>query len=428
MADTESPITESSTTESPKTKEEEFLYDWNLIGEREIPTPPLVELDDETLRDGLQGPSVRQPDLSEKIEILHRMKDLNIHAANIGYAGAGEKVLDHVVALAEEIRNQKLGISPNCAGRSHPADILPIAEAQQRSGVAIEAALFLGSSPIRQFVEGWDIDFLIRSTHDAVTLARKEGLEVMFVTEDTTRAPADVLHKIYSTAIEAGARRICLADTVGHATPWGVKALVSFACEIVADSGEDVVIDWHGHRDRNLGVINSLAALSAGATRVHACGLGIGERVGNTPMDTLLVNLKLMGWLDVDLHSLPAYCETISLATDTPVPHNTPAIGKDAFETGTGVHAAAVLKAIRTGDTWLANRIYSGVPADELGREQEIMVGPMSGKANAVAWLTKRGEPTDEATVDKVLAAAKASDHVLCDDEIYQLLSTEHVQ
>jgi len=371
---------------------------------------------------------VRQPRLGEKIEILHRMKDLGIHAANIGYAGAGEKVLDHVVALAEEISQQNLGIYPNCAGRSHAADILPIAEAQQRSGVAIEAALFLGSSPIRQFVEGWDIDFLIRTTHEAVTLAVNEGLEVMFVTEDTTRAPADVLHKIYSTAIEAGARRICLADTVGHATPWGVKALVSYACEIVADSGEDVIIDWHGHRDRNLGVINSLAALSAGATRVHACGLGIGERVGNTPMDTLLVNLKLLGWLDVDLHSLPAYCEAISLATDTPVPHNTPAIGKDAFETGTGVHAAAVLKAIRTGDTWLANRIYSGVPADELGREQEIMVGPMSGKANALAWLTKRGEPTDEATVDKVLAAAKASDHVLCDEEIYKLLSTEHVQ
>ncbi len=415
-------------TDSVQTREQEFLYDWNLVGETEVEPPKLVELDDETLRDGLQGPSVRQPTLDEKIGILHRMKDLGMHAANIGYAGAGPAVLDHVVALAEEIRTEGLGISPNCAGRSHESDILPIVEAQQRSGIAIEAALFLGSSPIRQFVEGWDIDFLIRTTHDAVTLARKEGVEVMFVTEDTTRAPADVLDKIYTTAIEAGARRICLADTVGHATPWGVKALVSFACKVVADSGEDVKIDWHGHRDRNLGVINSLAALSAGATRVHACGLGIGERVGNTPMDTLLVNLKLLGWLDVDLHSLPAYCEAVSSATDTPVANNTPGVGKDAFETGTGVHAAAVLKAIRTGDTWLANRIYSGVPADELGREQEIMVGPMSGKANAVAWLTKRGRPTDEATVELILDAAKASDHILADEEIYGLLSSESAQ
>ena len=411
--------------EPTRTREQQYFYDWNLVGEDEITKPDLVELDDETLRDGLQGPSVRQPNLDERLEILHRMDDLGIHAANIGYAGAGPEVLDHIVALAQEIERGGLSMTPNCAGRTHASDILPIAEAQQRSGVGIQAALFLGSSPIRQFVEGWDVDFLVRTANEAVTLARKEDLEVMFVTEDTTRAPADVLHRVYTTAIEAGARRICLADTVGHATPWGVRALVAFAKQIVADSGEDVQIDWHGHRDRNLGVVNSLAALSAGVTRVHACGLGIGERSGNTPMDTLLVNLKLLGWIDIDLHGLLAYCEAISRATDTPIPNNTPAIGKDAFETGTGVHAAAVLKAMQTGDVWLANRIYSGVPADELGREQEIMVGPMSGKANAVAWLSKRGLPCDDACVDKILAAAKQSDHVLCEDEIDQALHAE---
>jgi 2-isopropylmalate synthase len=376
----------------------------------------------------LQSPSVRQPNLGEKLEILHRMVALGIHAADIGYPGAGPTVVDHVVALAEEISNQGFSIEPNCAGRTHATDILPISEAQQRSGVAIEAALFLGSSPIRQFVESWDADFLVKTTEEAVTLARNEGLEVMYVTEDTTRARPEVLRRVYTAAIEAGARRICLADTVGHATPWGVRALVAFAREIVADSGEDVKIDWHGHRDRNLSVINSLAALSAGAHRVHGCGLGIGERVGNTPMETLMVNLKLLGWLDADLHELPAYCEAVSKATDTPVPNNCPAIGKDAFETSTGVHAAAVLKALRTGDTWLANRIYSGVPADELGREQEITVGPMSGKANAVAWLTKRGHTCDEETVDKILAAAKASDHVLREEEVLGFVSTAHTQ
>lgn len=408
--------------DSTEAKERQYLYDWNLVGEDAITKPDLVELDDETLRDGLQGPSVRQPNLDERIEILHRMNDLGIHGANIGYAGASPQMVDHIVALAQEIDREGLSMAPNSAGRTHASDILPIAEAQQRSGVGIQAALFLGSSPIRQFVEGWNVDFLVRTTHEAVTLARKEGLEVMFVTEDTTRAPADVLHRVYTAAIEAGARRICLADTVGHATPWGVSALVTFAKQIVADSGEDVQIDWHGHRDRNLGVVNSLTALSSGATRVHACGLGIGERSGNTPMDALLVNLKLLGWLDVDLHGLMAYCETISSATDTPIPNNTPAIGKDAFETGTGVHAAAVLKAMQTGDAWLANRIYSGVPADELGREQEIMVGPMSGKANAVAWLSKHGLSCDDANIDKLLVAAKQSDHVLCEAEIETVL------
>jgi len=352
------------------------------------------------------------------------MAPLGIHAADIGYAGADPVVLDHVVALAEEIEREGFDIAPNCAGRTHAADILPIAEAQQRSGVPIEASLFLGSSPIRQFVEGWDAEFLVKTTHDAVSLARSEGLEVMYVTEDTTRARPEILRRVYTTAIEAGARRICLSDTVGHATPWGVRALVKLAVEIVDESGEDVKIDWHGHRDRNLSVINSLAALSAGAHRVHGCALGIGERVGNTPMETLLVNLKLLGWIDVDLTGLPAYCDTVSRATDTPIPNNCPGIGKDAFQTSTGVHAAAVLKALRTGDTWLANRIYSGVPADDLGREQEITVGPMSGKANAVAWLMKRGYDPDDETVDRILSTAKTADHVLADDEILGLLST----
>ncbi len=418
----------TTASEHEQTREQELLYDWNLIGEEAIPRPKNVEIDDETLRDGLQSPSVRQPDLDEKLEILHRMADLGIHAADIGYPGADPVVLDHVVALAEEIQNEKLNIEPNCAGRTHPADILPIAEAQQRSGVAIEASVFLGSSPIRQFVEGWDENFLIRTAVDAVTLARKEGLEVMFVTEDTTRARPEVLRAVYTAAIDAGARRICLSDTVGHATPWGVRALVGLAVEIVADTGVDVKIDWHGHRDRNLSVINSLAALSAGVDRVHGCGLGIGERVGNTPMEILLVNLKLLGWLDVDLRELPAYCEAISKATDTPIPNSCPAIGKDAFETSTGVHAAAVLKALQAGDTWLANRIYSGVPADELGREQKITVGPMSGKANATAWLTMHGHGCDEESIEQIMTAAKNADHVLSEDEILAALGAADVR
>ena len=406
-------------------REEELLHDWNTVGETAKERPARVELDDETLRDGLQSPSVHQPNLGQKLEILHAMAPLGIRFADIGYPGVGSRMLDEVVGLAREIADAGLDIEANCAARSHRADILPIAEAQQRAGVPIEASIFLGSSPIRQFVEGWDLQFLLHTTEDAVKLARSEGLEVMFVTEDTTRARPDVLRRVYTVAIESGARRICLADTVGHATPWGVRALVRFAREVVADTGTEVKIDYHGHRDRGLSVMNSLAALAEGADRVHGCGLGIGERSGNTPMELLLVNLKLLGWLDSDLHGLPAYCDAVSRGTQTPIPRNTPAVGRDAFETSTGVHAAAVLKAMRIGHTWLADRIYSGVPAAELGREQSITVGPMSGQANAVAWLTKRGlECTDE-RVATILAAAKAGDHVLTEDETFALLGDE---
>lgn len=403
-------------------RERKLFYDWNQRRGAPLPAGPKVELDDETLRDGLQSPSVVTPPASQKIELLHRMSALGIDAADIGYPGAGHDVLEDVVALATEIRQERLPISANCAGRTTPADIYPIAGAQERSGLPIEAAIFLGSSPIRQYAEHWDIDFLVRTTDEAVRLARSLGLEVMYVTEDTTRAHPAHLQRLYRVAIEAGAKRICLSDTVGHATPWGVDSLVRYVKRLVAETGEDVKLDWHGHRDRGLDVANAISALAAGADRVHGCALGIGERVGNAPMDLLLVNLKLLGWIDRDLTGLPAYCAAVSRATGIPIPANYPVIGKDAFETSTGVHAAAILKAIDRGDTWLANRVYSGVPADEFGRSQVISVGPMSGKANVAGWLTAHGLRVDTETVDRVFARAKTSDRVLRDGEIYEVL------
>jgi 2-isopropylmalate synthase len=403
-------------------RERILLYDWNL--EADVPAPVgLVELDDETLRDGLQSPSVRHPLIGAKIELLHLMEDLGIHAADIGYPGAGTQALADVVALARETDRAHLRIEPGCAGRTAPADIHPIAEAQERSGVPIAAHLFIGSSPIRQYTEGWDLDFLLRTAEEGVSLARKLGLEVMFVTEDTTRAHRDHLRALYTTAIEAGARRVCLSDTVGHATPWGVRNLVRYMRGVVAETGEDVRIDWHGHRDRGLDVINSLVALTEGADRVHGCGLGIGERVGNTPMDLLLVNLKLLGWIDADLRRLPAYCEAVAEATGLAIQCNYPVVGKDAFETSTGVHAAAILKALQRGDSWLADRVYSSVPASECGKEQVISIGPMSGQANVVAWLSRHGLLHSPETVERVLAVAKASDHVLDEAEILGALA-----
>jgi 2-isopropylmalate synthase len=401
----------------------DLIYDWNTAGQRpRRPRAPL-DINDETLRDGLQSPSVRQPSIDEKRTILHLMDDLGVSAANIGYPGAGPQALQDVVALAREVRAARLRLRPNCAGRTTEADIVPIAEAQQRSGVAIEAALFLGSSPIRQYVEGWDLDFLLRTADAAVTLARSLGLEVMFVTEDTTRARPDDLRRLYGTAVAAGAKRICVADTVGHATPWGAWRLVRFMRRVV---GDEVAIDWHGHRDRGLDVINAIAAAEAGANRLHACALGIGERVGNTSMEQLLVNVRLldwMGWAEVDLRALPAYCRTVADAVGMPLPVNSPIVGKDAFETSSGVHAAAILKALRREDRWLADRVYSSVPAEEIGREQRLTIGPMSGQANVMFWCGEHGIRPQPEFVRRVLELAKSSSRVLRDDEVLALVA-----
>ncbi len=393
-----------------------LIYDWNKVGA--AAPPPLVMLDDETLRDGLQSPSVRAPTIDQKIRILHLIDSLGIDTADIGLPGAGPHVVRDVEQLAREIASARLNVRANCAARTHIDDIRPIVEVVQRTGVPIECCTFIGSSPIRQYTEGWTLEWLLRCTEEAITFAVGQGLDVTYVTEDTTRADPDTLRAIYRCAIRAGARRICVADTVGHATPIGAAAVVRFVSQVIRDTGAEVGIDWHGHRDRDLAVVNSIAALDAGATRLHGAALGIGERVGNTPMDLLLVNLVLMGYITRDLRLLNEYCKTVAESCAVTIPDNYPVIGRDAFRTATGVHAAAVVKAWKKGDRELMDAVYSAIPASLIGREQEIDVGPMSGKSNVIFWLEKRGITPTDVIVDRVFRRAKASATVLTEEEI----------
>ena len=399
----------------PEPSREELIHDWNLGEPGDRPTHRL-EFDDETLRDGLQSPSVFSPPIDRKIEILHEIAALGIDSANLGLPGAGPHAVKDVTALAQEIAKGRVKIEANCAARTLEADIAPIADIQQRTGVPIETAIFLGCSPIRQLVEEWDVKKLLQLTIDACEFCNRHGLRIMYVTEDTTRTPPALVKQLYTAAIEHGAQRIVVCDTVGHSDPRGARNLVRFVKrEVVKD--RKVKVDWHGHRDRGLDVWNALSAYEAGADRIHGAGIGIGERAGNAPMELLLVNARLMGYIDNDLRTLPRYCRKVSEYVKVPVPCNYPVVGKDAFETATGVHAAAVVKALRSGDAFLANRVYSGVPADEFGLEQVIRVGPMSGKSNAKFWLERHGLPTDDETVQRLFDAGKRSDHVLSDEE-----------
>ncbi|MBK5260748.1 MAG: 2-isopropylmalate synthase [Thermoanaerobaculia bacterium] len=399
---------------------EHLIYDWNIAGNDGEPKPVrTIEFDDETLRDGLQSPSVTDPSIEEKIRILHYMDAIGINNADIGLPGAGPHVQKTVETLAREIVNEKLSVAPSAAGRTHENDIRPIIEISQRAGIAIEADLFIGSSPIRQFTEEWDLDWIIEQSTKAVRFAVSNGIPVMYVTEDTTRAKPEDIEKLYTAAIEAGAARVCVADTVGHATPWGARNLVKFVRKIVDRVNPNVKIDWHGHQDRGLGVINSIAAIEGGADRVHGSAAGIGERVGNTPMDLLMVNLKLMGWIDNDLTSLRDYVRFVTTATKVPLPDQYPVFGKDAFRTGTGVHAAAIIKAKRKGSEWLADRVYSGVPAGMFGLQQIIEVGPMCGLSNVIFWLDANGYPQEEALAQEIFQLAKSTNRMLTDEELH---------
>lgn len=400
-----------------------LVYDWNRAAGEGRPRHLPVELVDETLRDGLQSPSAVTPTLDEKFELIVLMERLGIDTAVIGIPAAGGSSREDLEWLVRRMTESGLAVRPACAARTLASDIEPIIGISQRVGRALEMTTFIGSSPIRQYVEDWDLSRMMKLTRDAVSLGTRHGLDVTYVTEDTTRARPGDLVALYGTAIAAGASRICVCDTVGHATPEGAAALVGFLAEFVARENPAVRIDWHGHKDRGLSIANSLAALRAGAHRIHGCGLGVGERVGNTPLDLLLVNLQLLGWIDRDLSALARYVARVSACLKVPIPDGYPVVGRDAFRTGTGVHAAAIVKARAKGHDWLADRVYSGVPAGMVGLAQVIEVGPMSGESNVIFWLRERGiEPTAQ-RVAALYRAAKASDHVLSEAEIRTVLS-----
>lgn len=405
----------------------QLIYDWNEIRRRGPVIRKKPEFDDETLRDGIQSPSVIDPPIEDKLAILHLQNKLGITTSDIGLPGAGPRAFQDVLRLAQEIAAEKLQIRANCACRTVVSDIRPIVEVSQKTGIPIEVYTFIGSSPIRQYAEHWDIDHILRTSAEAISFAVKEGMEVGFVTEDTTRSRPDHLDKLFRHAISLGVKRLVICDTVGHSTPDGIWNIIEWTRGLVNGTGADVKIDWHGHNDRGLGVTNALYALEAGADRVHGTCLGIGERVGNAAIDQILVNLKLLGAIDNDLTHLVRYCREVSRACCWPIPRNYPLVGQDAFRTATGVHAAAIVKALDREEEWLADRVYSGVPAGLFGREQEIEIGPMSGMSNVRFWLKKRRFEFDEALARGILARAKASNRVLEEIEVLEMVR-EHEQ
>ena len=393
---------------------EDLINDWNgpAPGGARVP-----QLNDETLRDGLQSPSVRDPDIPAKRDLVHRLARTGVDAVDLGMPGAGPKALAAVKALMVEIRDHRLSISPNAAVRTLEADLAQVAEIQQRVGIPLEAGAFLGSSPVRMDVEGWDLAFLVTTARRAVAFCRRHQVPVMMVTEDSTRARPEVLKAIYQAALDEGAQSICLSDTCGHATPDGVRRLVKFIQDEVIQ-GRPVRLDWHGHNDRGLGVANAIAAFEAGADRLHGSILGIGERCGNVAMDQLMINLHLMGYPKGDLSDLPALADRVAELCGIEIPANYPVLGRDAFRTGTGVHAAAIVKALRRGDVELADAVYSGVPAALVSRRQEIEIGPMAGHSNVVYWLELNGYDAIPERVDRILHLAKQSARILTEAEI----------
>ena len=412
--------------------ERALIFDWNTIDydiSRDSNNHPHgIWFDDETLRDGLQSPSARNPTIPQKIELLNYMEKLGIQKVDLGLPGAGPFHLEHIDAMLSHITENNFSIRPGAAVITLMNDIQPLVDLQQKHGIQIQASAFLGTSPIRQFTEGWTMEKLLSTMETAVSFAVENDVPVMFVTEDTTRSKPKDVKMIYQRAMELGVRRLCVCDTCGHVTPNGVKKLLNFIDEeVIKDSGymrNEIEVNWHGHQDRGLGVANNIAAVEAGADVIHGTALGVGERAGNAPLDQTLVNLKLMGAIDNDLTLLNEYVKKANEYIEVPLPHNYPVFGRDAFETGTGVHASAVIKAMKKGDQWLADRIYSGVPAADFGLNQVIRIGHMAGRSNIIWWLEHNGIEVNDELVAHMFEIAKSQRRNMTDEEIHQAVDS----
>jgi 2-isopropylmalate synthase len=393
-----------------------LVYDWNT-DDAPAWAARRVELLDETLRDGLQSPSARNPDLDHKLEGLRRMARLGVSAVNLGLPSVSPAARAEAVQMLRLIREERLGLLPVCAGRTLVSDVTPILELAEQAGIPIEVSVFVGASPIRWRAEGWDLERVSRLTREAVSLGARAGLPVTFVTEDTTRTPPETLRQLFELALEQGASRLCLCDTVGAASGDGTRRLVEFARKVADGATQRVGLDWHGHDDRGLGLANALSAVAAGVGRVHATALGVGERVGNTPLELLLANLALLAGRELDATRLRAYVEHFAAALAVQVPENHPLVGANAFRTATGVHAAAIVKALGQGEA-LADRVYSLLPVSRFAAGHDIRIGHMSGTSNVVHWLKRHSIEPNDGLVSRILERARASNRVLRDDEV----------
>jgi len=293
-----------------------------------------VRLVDETLRDGLQNATGYSPPTGEKIALLHWMARLGVDVVSVGLPAAGGQYALDTIELVREIVRAKLPLVATAAARTVERDVAEVARVADQAGMPLEVYGFIGSSPIRHLVEGWDLGFLVRSIAEAASAARRYGLPFTLVTEDTTRSRPDVLRAMYGAAIDAGAQRICLADTSGHATPRGVEQLVTFVqTELAARGALHVGLDWHGHNDRGLAVSNALWAASLGVERIHGTALGVGERVGNPPTELLVDNVARLGLRPaVAGDDLREYCRLAQRVLGWTIPADHPIAGRAALE------------------------------------------------------------------------------------------------
>lgn len=386
-----------------------------------------VSIDDESLRDGLQGTQLTtHPSLNEK-EIYLASVALNgyIEHADIGFPGSEES---HKEELSEIIKfviasNGLDGLTLSCAAGAIDEHINPIIDlSHQFDGYPLEADIFLDVSKNRAEIEGWDRKEKISVLKQNIKLLKSQQLPVMFVPERSTSTPPEELLEVCLMASELGVDRICFADTKGVADNKGIENIFRWGFEEIGKANPNLKWDAHFHNDRNMALSNSLVAAAEGVDRLHATMFCIGERAGNVDLAQLLVNLNLQEMRNDDLTSLKAISELSSKILGFEIPKNSPIYGENAFATSSGIHASAGKKELQ------ANRIHSiyfPFSPESVGNKAIVEVGPFSGKSNVELKLRQLGISSTPALIDVVLSRAKQQRGLLSDEEVRQIAASE---
>lgn len=398
------------------------LYDWGNYD----PLPPTTILDT-TLRDGIQSLLVRYPSLPEKLRLMDLLIELGVDAFDIGFPVSNRKHRQHTRRLAEHAARQNPNLRLICLARSRIEDVQAIVDVSQAAGVGLEALIFVASSPIRLLVEQWDLGEMVKWATGAIDFAIKEGLRVNFACEDATRSEPETLKTLHTAALEHGASRFTIPDTVGIANVVSTTRIVKYLREQVI-RGHAVGLDWHGHNDRGLAVANALAALVAGADCVHTTIFGVGERAGNADLESLVANLHYLYGSCYHLDVLPRLTKYASAVFGEPVPPRHPVIGQNAYSTAAGIHGAAILKASRMDRPELVANAYAGVDPRLIGRQTHVRVGPLSGSANVEWKASQLGLPFSPELAARVLNEAREVDRILTDDEIVRVAGSMQPQ
>ncbi len=357
----------------------QYLYTWNPKSSTNLNS---VRIEDDSLRDGLQGAFVRKPAIAEKKELLNLSSAVGTQVVMLGFPASSQMEFESCQQLLEHIVLEALPITPRLLARASIQDLEPIVALNRQSPIEVWADFFIGSSPLRRYIENWDSDRMIQMIQTSGHFLREQGTRFGISIEDATRTPPDELRQIIETALSVGAEILTLCDTVGEATPTGTTRLVNFVRTLVANSEQNAEIWWHGHNDRGLSLANAIAAAEASADGISGTFLGLGERTGNTPLEQFILYLHSHGSQQFKLSQLVPYCKRLAKLTSTNIPIHAPLIGKQAFATCTGTHAAAIIKARALGSQF-EDLVFSSVPANLLGQRQTLLVGPTSGRANA---------------------------------------------